>query len=129
MKRPIINIIVDTLSLMVFTVMISTGLILRFVLPPGSGGGEFHGVGGRRSIDVFTGLTRHQWGDIHFFISILFLTLLLIHIILHWAWIKAMVFGTAEHPQKMRRKIIMVFVLLWILLAILFPLLIPKGTM
>ncbi|MCA9398174.1 MAG: DUF4405 domain-containing protein, partial [Candidatus Omnitrophica bacterium] len=98
------------------------------VLPPGSGGGEIFYAGRRRSFDVFMGLTRHEWGDIHFYISIVFLILLLIHIILHWGWIKAVVFGTAEHPQKARVKIIMVFVLLWILLAILFPLLVSKET-
>lgn len=36
---------------------------------------------------TFLGLKGRQWGQIHFWVSILFLSLLLIHIILHWGWI------------------------------------------
>ncbi|MHC4739461.1 MAG: DUF4405 domain-containing protein [Planctomycetota bacterium] len=31
---------------------------------------------------------RHDWGNIHFYLAVLFVTLMTVHIILHWAWIK-----------------------------------------
>jgi hypothetical protein len=56
--------------------MLATGYILRFPLPPGSN-------------KTFTlwGLTRHQWGDIHFWISLGLLGVILLHVCLHWQWI------------------------------------------
>lgn len=37
----------------------------------------------------FMGLHAHQWGHIHFYISIAFSVLIIIHLILSWNWIKA----------------------------------------
>jgi hypothetical protein len=57
--------------------MISTGLILAFRLPPGSGG---------RGMTV-AGLRRHDWGSIHEIIAYAFIALILIHLIVHWNWL------------------------------------------
>lgn len=37
----------------------------------------------------FLGLGRHDWGDLHFYAAIFFLLLLILHLYLHWAWIKS----------------------------------------
>ncbi|MBD3414096.1 MAG: DUF4405 domain-containing protein [Candidatus Aminicenantes bacterium] len=37
----------------------------------------------------FMGLHTHQWGHIHFYISIAFTVLIIIHLILSWNWIKS----------------------------------------
>ncbi len=37
----------------------------------------------------FLGLHTHQWGHLHFYISIAFAVLIIIHLILSWSWIKA----------------------------------------
>ncbi len=37
----------------------------------------------------FLGLHSHQWGHIHFYISIAFTALIIIHLILNWSWIKS----------------------------------------
>ena len=37
----------------------------------------------------FLGLHTHQWGHLHFYISIAFAVLIIIHLILSWNWIKA----------------------------------------
>jgi hypothetical protein len=34
------------------------------------------------------GLGRHDWGDVHFILALLFLVVILVHIVLHWSWIK-----------------------------------------
>jgi len=41
------------------------------------------------SAKYFLGLHRHQWGNIHFYLSITFTVLVIIHLILSWKWIKA----------------------------------------
>jgi hypothetical protein len=62
---------------LLFCIMSGTGLLLAYRLPPGSRGG--HGLSS-------LGWTRHEWGDLHFWISFAFLALLLIHLALHWRW-------------------------------------------
>ena len=47
--------IIDLLSFAALTLMISTGTLLKYTLPPRSGG------------DEVWGLTRHDWGNIHFY--------------------------------------------------------------
>lgn len=32
------------------------------------------------------GMTRHEWGDWHTWISYAFLVLMMVHLILHWRW-------------------------------------------
>jgi len=76
MSRNIINIIVDVAAALLFLGMIATGYILRFTLPPGS----------NRAFSLW-GLTRHQYGDVHFWISFGLLAVLVIHLMLHWKWI------------------------------------------
>jgi len=33
------------------------------------------------------GMSRHDWGDLHTVLALLFLALLAVHIALHWSWI------------------------------------------
>jgi hypothetical protein len=62
-----------------FSMMVATGLLLEFRLPPGSEGG--HGL------SVFN-LTRHEWGDRHLLLGYIFLALILAHMALAWPWLK-----------------------------------------
>jgi hypothetical protein len=64
------------------TILGVSGMVQRWVLPPGQGG--------RRGLghETFLGLTRHEFGDLHFFIAALLVGLIAVHIILHWSWIK-----------------------------------------
>ncbi len=116
--------IIDAMSLMVFTTMISTGLILKFILPPGSGRMEMVlGSRGRghQTIDLFVGLTRHEWGTIHFYISLGFLALLIVHLALHWNWIVCMLWGTKEAPHSKQRRLITLGIVTFIVFALAFP--------
>lgn len=73
--------IVDTLLFICLVGMAVIGILLGFVLsegPVSSGGSKY-----------FLGLHRHQWGDIHAYLSIAFVVLMTIHLILSWKWIKA----------------------------------------
>jgi hypothetical protein len=128
MKRALLNIVIEAVSFVVFLSMISTGLLLKYVLPPGSGRVEMLFRGGRfeKSIDTFLGLTRHEWGGIHFYLALSFLILLIMHLALHWNWIKAMTFGTQERPQSLRRRTITVSVIVVAILILGFPWLFQK---
>lgn len=91
MKRVTVNYIVDAVALLDLVFLIATGIILKWVLPPGSGGGHGRGFrGGRGPDDVkqLLDLGRHDWGDVHFILSLLFVFLMLVHLVLHWSWIK-----------------------------------------
>lgn len=78
MKRNTLNFAVDGLTLIGMLAMIATGVLLRYILPPGSRGG-----GG---LSVW-GWTRHDWGDLHFWAAVGLGVLLLVHVALHWKWV------------------------------------------
>jgi len=82
--------VVDLLSFAALTLMISTGTLLKFTLPPRSGG------------DEVWYLTRHDWGDIHFYLSVAFLLLMSAHLITHVKFIKSVVAGKATTEKNYR---------------------------
>jgi hypothetical protein len=91
MRRTTVNFLVDAIAFLDLLGLIATGGIMKFVLPPGSGGGYGRGFrGGRGPDDVkeLLGLGRHDWGDVHFVLAMLFVLLMAVHLILHWTWIK-----------------------------------------
>ncbi len=72
--------------------MIATGYILYFALPPET----------NKSLSLW-GWTRHQWGQVHFWISVGVLAVLLVHVALHWQWLVvtlAQRMGLARNPQN-----------------------------
>lgn len=75
--RSVLPRILNALLWLVFCSMSGTGLLLAFRLPPGSRGGQ--GLSA-------AGLSRHEWGDIHTWLSYAFLVLILTHLALHWRW-------------------------------------------
>ncbi len=91
MKRTTLNFVVDSAGFLNLLLLAGTGAILKWVLPPGSGGGHgraFRGGRGQQETELLLGLGRHDWGDIHFVLAMLFLLLVLVHLCLHWSWIK-----------------------------------------
>jgi len=89
-KRTALNFIVDLISFVNLLGLGFTGFIIKFILPPGSGGhGQgFRGGRGQGEVKLFWSMSRHEWGDIHFYLAVLFVFLIVVHIILHWGWIK-----------------------------------------
>jgi len=93
MKRGTLNFIIDFISFVNLLCLAVTGFIMRYILPPGSGGRGRMLRGGRggqvgEQIRELWSMTRHEWGDIHFYLAVLFAILMVVHIILHWGWIK-----------------------------------------
>lgn len=94
MSRTSWNVLVDATAYFGLVMLASTGLMLRYQLPPGSGG--LHGVGigseaSHRQVTLVWGLTRHEWGDIHYWIALFLMGVLAFHLILHWKWIVSVI--------------------------------------
>lgn len=90
MKRAQLNALVDGLAFVAFLFLLTTGLLLEFQLPAGSGGAQSHGAGHGaldRPVLLIWGWTRHEWGQIHYWIALAMLAVLAIHLVLHWKWI------------------------------------------
>lgn len=92
MKRTFVNLLTDLSAALLFLAMLATGFVLRFPLPPGT----------NKALSLW-GLTRHQWGGVHFWISGALLAVLLVHLALHWQWVVSVVgkqLGLTTSPQQ-----------------------------
>ncbi len=91
MEKKRMHAIIDAIAFACFVFITATGLLMHYILPPGSG----------RFIELW-GMDRHQWGQIHFWISVAFLVVLALHVVLHWKWIISMVKGRPAEGSTYR---------------------------
>lgn len=90
-NRTVVNIVIDLIATVLFLGMLATGYLLRFPLPPGS-----------NKSHVLWGLSRHEWGDVHFWISVGLMLVLVVHLALHWNWVVTVIgkrCGLVKSPQ------------------------------
>jgi len=111
MKRMTANFIVDIIGLLNLLALACTGFILKYVLPHGSGGGQGYGYRGGRGpaeeVRTLWSMTRREWGDVHFYLAALFIALMLVHLVLHWSWIKCYfksLFGIKNSGEKIENS-------------------------
>lgn len=90
MKKADWQYLVDTLLFLCISGISFIGILLAFFLPKGPSVLE--------SEKYLMGLHRHQWGDIHMYLSLAFVLLVIIHLLLSWSWIK----GKAKAMFKRR---------------------------
>ena len=64
---------------LVFCFLAGSGLLLELRLPPGSRGGQGLSM---------LGMGRHDWGELHLWAGLTFLSLVILHIIMSWGWLK-----------------------------------------
>jgi hypothetical protein len=105
MKRTHVNALIDVAAFLSFVLLLSTGFILEYQLPPGSGGVDGFGIGrgaSNRSVHLLWGWTRHEWGEIHYWIAVAMMLFLAVHIILHWKWVVCTVRGTHTNASGYR---------------------------
>lgn len=116
MKRSHVNFIVDTVGLTALVLLTTTGWIMRFILPPGSG-----------SARVIWNMDRHQWGYVHTWLAAIFFLAMVVHLVLHWDWVVRVVRGD-EGERRPARGIIAVVALALVLLVGIASLVTPVRT-
>jgi hypothetical protein len=79
MRRVTVNFIVNLVSFAALLGLSASGTIIA--LP------HEHGPNETRPL----GIGRGQWGDIHLWLGITFVVLMLAHLVLHWDWVKCYV--------------------------------------
>lgn len=118
MKKSNQNFIIDSLAIIAFIFLTTTGILMRFMLPPGSG----------KNATIWS-LDRHEWGAIHFWLSVVFFSILVLHLIYHWRWIIKVASGKPKDYSKNRVLLGVIGAIAIILFAIA-PLVTPieKGS-
>lgn len=106
-NRPKVNLLVDILAFACAVFLVATGFVLEYVLLPGSGrlGTEGFGPapgGTRRPILLLWGLSRHEWGAIHFWMALALMAVMSLHLVLHWQWVVCMVKGKPRQGSGIR---------------------------
>lgn len=76
--KMLIRRVLNLLLYLSFCTMAGTGLLMAFRLIPGSRGGQ--------GLEVL-GWNRHEWGDLHTWVSYVFIALVVLHLVINWAWL------------------------------------------
>jgi hypothetical protein len=118
MKKSDWQYLVDTFLFICMFGIASIGILMAFFL------GEGPTV--RESEKYFLGLHRHQWGDIHLYLSVAFIILIIFHLMLAWSWIR----GKTQTLFKKRWRTSIAFtVIVSVLVVIVFWALMPKHSL
>lgn len=113
MKRNKLNLIIDGIAFVSFIFLTTTGVVLYGLLPAGSG----------RWVTLW-GMDRHEWGAVHGWIAILFLSVLILHLVVHGRWLYCMIRGR-NNQYSGKRLALALLGLLAILAIAVAPLLSP----
>ena len=90
----------DAALLALFAALAATGGVLHWVLPPGSGGRAGRHPARRELLD----LSRHEWGQVHFWVAAAMVTLIVVHLALHWGWIKTCTSRFFTHARREKAR-------------------------
>jgi len=90
-KKEKMSFIVDAVAFAAFVFLASTGILMSYVLAPGSG-----------HFSTLWGLDRHEWGRFHFWFAVILMVSLGFHLVLHWRWISCMVKGVQSEESGIR---------------------------
>jgi hypothetical protein len=100
MSKSIANFLVDSVMFVAIMLLSATGVLMRYVLPPGSG-----------HFSQLWGMDRHQWGHIHFWIAVVLMSTVALHLLLHWHWVACIVKGRPGRASRIRVTLAIVGVL------------------
>jgi hypothetical protein len=122
MDKSKLNVIIDALMFLCLMAMAGLGLLMKYTLPAGR---DVWAKYGRNLAFFWLGWDRHDWGDLHLYLAFILLSLLALHIILHWQQILGL-FQRLVPDSRRRHRIALIFLLLSLLL-IYFPFLITPN--
>ena len=100
MRKPSLKFLIDGIAFAAFVLLAGTGVLMRYVLPPGSG----HFL-------TLWGLDRHEWGLIHFWFAVAMMAALTLHLLLHWRWVVCMIRGRPREGSGVRVALAIVGIL------------------
>jgi hypothetical protein len=107
MKRSTLKYLIDVLLFVDISSIAVIGLLLGFVIPKGRQFGQEK---------FFLGLHRHEWGDIHLYLSLFLLLLLVLHIWLNWSYV---VQSTKRYFGDKWKKALWSFTCSWIIVILI----------
>ncbi len=81
MSKNTLNYIIDAIMAALMLNIVFIGALLGFVIPKGERAGY--------APKVLWGLHRHDWGEIHMYLSLALVAVLIVHVWLHWSWVAA----------------------------------------
>lgn len=110
MRRTAMNFWLDILIFIAFIGMTSTGVLL-FGVP-------------YRFDDTILGFTRHDWGDLHWVLSLLFVVLAMAHLVLHWNWTK---YSSEKYLRLGPKVLAVVLVMMLLFFCIIAPIYLTKD--
>jgi multisubunit Na+/H+ antiporter MnhB subunit len=102
---------IDTLMFVSLIGIVVVGLLLAFVIPRGSA---------PDGAKVFLDIHRHDWGNIHLYLSLAFTAFVAIHILLNWDWVKCM--AKKKFKKGWAGALALTVVLSFLILAVLWSL-------
>ena len=123
MDKSKLNFVIDATMFICLMAMVGLGFLMRYTMPPGE---RLREALGTNPYMTWLGWDRHDWGDIHFYLAVIFLTLLVFHTILHWKQIVGMFHRLIPDP-KLRFRYGLIFLLVSLLL-VYFPFMITPNT-
>ena len=108
MDKPKLNFVIDALMFLCLMAMAGLGFLMKYVLP--SGRDAWARYGSNRQFS-WLGWDRHDWGDIHLYLAFTLLSLLVLHVVLHWQQILGLFQRLVPDPRQ-RYRIALIFLLL-----------------
>ncbi len=119
MEKSKINFVIEALMFLCLMAMAGLGFLMKYVLLPGRQAWAKYG----RNVELtWLGWDRHDWGEIHLYLAFSLLTLLTVHLILHWKMILGLFEKLIPNPQR-RTRVAFAFLIITVLL-LYFPFLI-----
>ena len=110
MEKNRLNFWTDILILLSFVSLLFTGFMM-YLIPRGYGG------------ILVSGFTRHEWGDIHMIVALIFISLIIFHVILHWSWEKR----CSKRFLKIGPKTLIIITVLLVAFAFIAPEILTSG--
>ena len=85
MKKARLNAVVDSCAFVLVLAIVASGWVTWIVLPSGGGGPR---AGQTAAHELFLGWDRGTWRSCHVYVGLAFVGLIVLHLLLHWAWIR-----------------------------------------
>ncbi|MFO7594677.1 MAG: DUF4405 domain-containing protein [Pseudomonadota bacterium] len=107
MKRSTLISLIDSIAFIAFLFLTTSGILLHYLLPPGSG-----------RWSAIWGMNRHQWGEVHFWIALGFFAVLAFHLLQHWRFVLGLFRGHIKEAMRLRVALGLVGLIAVVLLSI-----------